>query len=288
MFGKLWKLALAAILIGAATCWMVGYTLIRPDNHPVAVPAGFTAQRVSISGSGHMIAGWWIDDRPEANEPVVLLVHGIRADRSAMASRARLLRAQGFSVLLIDLQAHGETPGDAITLGWLESKDVEASIAWVKARFPTRRIGAIGTSLGGASILLAHQPIGLDAIVLEAVFPHVERAVENRVRERVGPLSLLFSPIVLAQITWRLHVRARDLAPIDYIERVAAPILIVAGSRDRNTTLYESEDLYHAASQPKDMWIVEGAGHQDFLAFDTTGYEAHVVHFLQQCLAPVS
>jgi uncharacterized protein len=57
---------------------------------------------------------------------VVLLLHGVRADRLAMVSRAQLLTRQGFSVLLIDLQAHGATPGEAITLGYRESTDVVA------------------------------------------------------------------------------------------------------------------------------------------------------------------
>jgi uncharacterized protein len=59
---------------------------------------------------------------------------------------------------------------------------------------------------------------------------------------------------------------------------------VVAGSKDEHTTLTESRELFDAAAAPKVMWVVEGAGHQDFLAFDPRGYDAHVVEFLMETL----
>ena len=276
---------LALVVLGiVTTSWLLGSELVQPAMHPVPLPTGFTAQQVSISGEGHAIAGWWIDNG--ANTPVILLLPGIRADRSSMASRATLLHARGFSVLLIDLQAHGETPGEQITLGWRESRDVEAALGWLKSRFPGWRIGAIGCSLGGASILLGHQPAGFDAIVLEAVYPRIGRAVENRIRLRVGALAPLLTPLLLAQIPLRLHVSPHDLEPIRHIADVGAPVLIAAGSRDEHTTLGESEELYGTAVQPKQLWVVDGARHQDLLAYDPAGYEDHVIGFLVQYLRP--
>src|SRR6266851_7316916 len=173
-----------SLICGGGLSWIVGSELIRPANHTVQLPPGLAAKLVSIPGQGHAIAGWWADRGSQS--PIVLLLHGIRADRSSMAPRAAVLRSKGFSVLLIDFQAHGETLGQAITLGWRESSDVLAALAWLKAQGSRRRIGAISVSLGGASILLGPQPMGFDAIVLEAVYPRIGRAVENRVRRRAG------------------------------------------------------------------------------------------------------
>ncbi|MGO8973848.1 MAG: hypothetical protein ACLQJ0_03490 [Steroidobacteraceae bacterium] len=44
------------------------------------------------------------------------------------------------------------------------------------------------------------------------------------------------------------------------------------------------EPDYHAVASPKCLWIVEGARHQDFLRYESTGYEAHVVTFFRQHL----
>ena len=201
-----------------------------------------------------------------------------------MIPRAQLLVAHKFSVLLIDLQAHGETPGDAITLGWRESADVRAALGWLKHTAPSRPIGVIGCSLGGAAILLGLQPTGFDAVVLEAVYPRVARAVENRIRIRLGVMAPVLAPLLLVQLQPRLHISPQDLEPIRSIALLGAPVLVVAGSRDKHTTLAESKELFHEAAEPKRLWIVDGASHQDFLAFDRAGYESHVVGFLLEQL----
>jgi alpha-beta hydrolase superfamily lysophospholipase len=46
-----------------------------------------------------------------------------------------------------------------------------------------------------------------------------------------------------------------------------APVLIVAGAADEHTTLQESQKLYAAAANPKGLWVVPLAHHQDFLAY---------------------
>ena len=125
----------------------VGLILIAPDNHAVQIPAGFAVKVVAIPGPEHAVAGWWLDAGPSS--PVVLLVHGMRADRSSMVPRAQLLSRHGFSVLRIDLQAHGDTPGEAITLGYRESADIVAARNWIKKEAPGRKIGVIGCSLAG-------------------------------------------------------------------------------------------------------------------------------------------
>ena len=277
-------IGIGALVGGAATAWLLGSQLVRPVNRPVPLPAGFPAQVVSLPGPGHAIAGWWLDQGERS--PVVLLLHAIRADRSSMLSRARLLSGHGFSVLLIDLQGHGETPGTAITLGARESTDVHAALGWLKGTAPGRRIGVIGCSLGGAAVLLAPQPAGFDAVVLEAVYPRVAGAIENRIRIRLGPLAPVLAPLLLVQLPPRLHVWPRDLEPIRSIARLGSPVLVVAGSHDQHTPLGESEELFRAATPPKRLWVVSGARHQDFLSFDPTGYNSEVVGFLARHLRP--
>jgi fermentation-respiration switch protein FrsA (DUF1100 family) len=274
---------LALMLTLATSAWMIGSKLIEPQNHSVALPVGFAAEAVSIPGLGHGVAGWWVDIGN--GSPVVLLVHGLGADRSSMLSRAELLTRYGFSTLLIDLQAEGETQGNAITLGHLESADVVAARDWVKRTAPGRKIGVIGTSLGGASVVLAPQPSGFDAVVLESVYPRIGRAVENRIRMRLGPLAPVLTPLLLVQLEPRLHITVSDLEPIRWIGRLGAPVLMAAGSKDEHTTLEESRELFAAATHPKSLWVVEGAVHEDLLAFDPTAYEEHVVEFLRRYLA---
>lgn len=276
-------LGIGALATGA-TSWVLGSQLVRPVNHPVPLPAGFSARVVSLPGPGYAIAGWWLNHGD--NSPVILLLHAIRADRLSMLPRAELLVRHGFSILLIDLQGHGETPGTAITLGLRESADVRAALGWLKSAAPSRRIGVVGSSLGGAAVLLGPQPSGFDAVVLEAVYPRVAGAVENRVRMRLGPLASILTPLLLVQLYPRLRTSGRELEPIRSISRLGSPVLVVAGSHDQHTTLAESEELFRAAVQPKRLWVVNGARHQDFLSVDPAGYESEVIGFLREYLRP--
>ena len=260
----------ACTFLSAASAWFVGSKLIEPHNHTVVLPAGFAAETVSVSGADHALSGWWVD--AGYGTPVVLLVHGLGADRSSMVRRAELLKGRGISSLLIDLQGEGETRGDAITMGFRESRDVIAARDWIRRTAPGRKIGVIGCSLGGASILLAPQPSGFDAVVLESVYPRIGRAVENRIRMQLGNLAPILTPLLLVQLEPRLHIAVKDLEPIRWIGKLGAPVLVAAGSKDQHTTLEESRELFVAAVAPKSLWIVEGAIHEDLLAFDPKGY----------------
>jgi fermentation-respiration switch protein FrsA (DUF1100 family) len=92
------------------------------------------------------------------------------------------------------------------------------------------------------------------------------------------------TPLLLVQLQPRLHISESDLEPIRSIGRLGAPVMVAAGSRDEHTTLEESKELFAAAAEPKVMWVVEGANHQDLLRYDPKGYEAHVLAFLIQTL----
>ena len=204
--------------------------------------------------------------------------------RRSMLARARLLLPEGLSVLLVDLQAHGESPGEQITFGFRESDNARVALAWLRSRRPHARVGVIGNSLGGAAVLLGRQPIGVDAVVVEAVYPDIRRSLENRVRLRLGPLAPALAPLLVLQLRPRLGVGPDDLRPITGIARLGAPILVVAGQLDRHTTLAESEALFAAAAPPKELWVVAGAHHEDFLAKDPAGYRERVVGFLRRHL----
>src|SRR5262249_56604269 len=155
------------------------------------------------SPSGSELKGWCIAGRPGGG--AVVLLHGVNANRLAMLRRAQLFKAEGFSVLLFDFQAHGESPGTRITFGWREGLDAAAAVAFVRERLPGERIGAIGSSLGGAAAVLRPQPLAVDALVLESVYSEIGTAIANRIRvvlgTRIGglvarPMAWLFEVVL--------------------------------------------------------------------------------------------
>lgn len=283
------RASLAVALLCFATllaAWFVGGELLAPRLAAMGdVPADLPIEAVTIPvPDAPPLRGWWVTGTTA--RPAVLLLHGIRADRRAMLGRARLLHRHGYSVLLVDLQAHGESQGDAITLGARESRGVVAARDWMRQRVPGSRLAAIGVSLGGASILLAPQPAGFDAVVLEAVYSNARQAVRNRIAMRLGDgMAELLAPLLTLQTQWRIGVSVDELSPLDRIGKLDAPVLVVAGGRDRHTLPAESRALFERAKNAKAFWLLPNAAHVDFLAHAPDEYEKRVVGFLEHQLS---
>jgi len=276
-----WAILFGTLLAGFCGCvFLAGSVLIAPA--PAAIPdtaLSLPHETVEFRGpSGNVLHGWFVPGTSAARGTIVLM-HGVRANRLSMVGRAEMLHRAGYAVLLFDFQAHGESPGKHITMGWLESGDARAAVAYARSRAPSQFVGAIGVSLGGAAALLGEEPLAVDALVLEAVYPDIEAATANRLSMRFGGPGRLLAPLLLLQLQPRLGIGPADLRPIGAIARVHVPIFIIAGSEDRHTTPEDSARLFTAAREPKQLWMIPGAAHVDFAARAGQEYAARVLSF---------
>ena len=269
-------LIVVAIVGTISVGWLLAHPVQTRIGNP---PADLNAEPVTFaSDSGANIHGWWC---PIQNgRGTVLLLPGVRANRLSMVGRARFLHRAGYSVLLIDFEATGETKGDHITLGWKESRDALAATNFIRQIDPTTRVAIIGSSLGGVAALLATPPLKVDALVLEEVYPTLEIATRNRMENYLGVFGRILTPLLLNQLRWRLGVSASQLRPIDHIASVQCPLLIISGEKDRNTRVTDTRMLAEHARNPKEVWFVPAAGHVDLHRVARQEYETRVLAFL--------
>jgi uncharacterized protein len=279
---KLIVLSMAILLLTPLIAsWTAGSVLTAPVRQSIGdAPAELAVRKVQFgSRSGATIQGWFIPGRKNAG--AIILMHGVRANRLSMLDRARFLSKAGFAVLLFDFQAHGESSGEHITFGYLESRDAQAAVDFMRNNAPGENIGVIGVSMGGAATLLASPPLDVDAVVLEMVYPTINQAVSNRLTMRVGAWGAVLTPLLLWQLKPRLGVSADALMPIEKVGSITIPKLFIVGAQDQHTTLQESEHMFAAAAEPKELWIVEGAKHTDLHAEKTQEYEQRVLGFFE-------
>jgi alpha-beta hydrolase superfamily lysophospholipase len=236
-----------------------------------------------VTGDRHLVKGWLM---PGAGKGAVLLLHGIRADRRQMLGRADFLQHAGYSVLLIDLPGHGESPAPVLTFGLREAEAVKAALNYLRQRYPDQRLGLIGVSLGAASYVLCTACPRVDAVVLESMYPTIEEAVEDRLRMRLGSLALPLSKLLLWQLPLRLDIEPAQLRPIDRMHLVRAPVLVASGVEDQHTSIAETRRIFAAAGTDKTLWEVPGAAHVDQHRYAPAEYERRITAFLAQHLAP--
>lgn len=283
-----WRLAVLAALVlvlgFAVAAGAVGEWLSHPATRTMGPPPpDFSAREVRIgtAPSGH-VAGWFAPGQPDKG--AVLLLHGVRSDRTQMLGRARFLNRAGHATLLVDLQAHGESTGERITFGAREAAGVQAALAFLRRECQGERIAVVGVSLGAAATVLSRPSPAPHAVVLESMYPTIEDAVTNRLTGVLGPAGAVLAGPLLWQLPLRAGVSTRDLRPIDHISRLGAPVLIASGAQDRHTTWAETRQLFDAATGPKEIWRVDGAGHVDLHAYSPQEYERRVLGFLGKYL----
>lgn len=280
-------IAISVVICGAIAGAAV-WNLASPDHTSVgARPPDLPIRDVEFTSGGVTLRGWFVASPQRRG--VIVLLHGIRANRAQMVDRARMLYRAGYSSLLYDSRAHGESAGDAITFGHLESEDARAAVALARSLKPGVQVGVIGVSLGGASALLAEPPLHVDAIVAESVYPSIDHAIENRIRSTgVGVAAPILSSMMMAMIRPRLGFGAGELRPIDHVKHLETPKFFVFGTADRDTTLAESMEMFNAASDLKEMWAVEGAGHVNLYSYVGSEYERRVLAFLDRYIGAPS
>ena len=267
-----------ALLAGGALVWAAGSVLTAPAQRPVAAPLDLPIEPLAIRSASGSLAAWAVP--AGSSRGVVVLMHGVRADRGSQLDRMRLFLGAGYDVVAFDFQAHGESPGDAITFGARERHDAVAAVRAARQRFPSRPVAVVAQSMGGASAILAGPNLGADALVVEAVYASIDRATRNRVGMRLGRVGESLAPLLTAQLGARLAVSADSLRPVDAVARVESPLLVIGGGQDAHAQPDETRALYDAAPAPKELWMVAGAAHQDLYRFAPDAYRRRVLGFL--------
>lgn len=276
------RLLVLAFALAGVCVLAVGHALSRAVPRIIGPPpADLGAHSVSIErADGAPSAGWFA--RGLERSGAVLLLHSVRSDRLQMLSRARVLHDAGYSVLLIDFPAHGESAGSRITFGAHKAEGVKTALGFLRTAAPRERIGVIGVSLGAASLVLAHPRPAPDAVILESMYPTIENAVRDRLAMRLGRVGPLFAPLLLSQLPLWTGVTPAQLRPRNALHDLRAPLLLMSGTRDRHTPPAEISTLAAAAaaSGPVRTQFASGAAHVDLEAFDPEAYYACVMPFL--------
>ncbi|WP_137929791.1 alpha/beta hydrolase [Mesorhizobium comanense] len=261
--------------------WAVGTTLIaRGPRETLAMPRDLPLVRVTLDQEKGPELDGWVADRKGSCGAIALL-HGRGANRLAMVQRAKLLFDAGYSVVLFDLSGHGESGGSVQGFGYAEGQDTARILAYARQRFAGQKLGALGSSLGAASLVFAAPQTLADTYVLEQLYGTLRETTAWRMPFNV--LRGLQADVLLAQMPLRLGFSADDVRPVDRIGKIGKPLILLAGSRDPFIDRGQVTALHNAVPEAPLVWF-QGAGHVDLLRSDPARYRDAVLPFLSKNL----
>jgi fermentation-respiration switch protein FrsA (DUF1100 family) len=212
------------------------------------------------TSDGLDLRGVWIPAAESDRAVVILHGHGNSMDLDIQ--RAPFFHRAGFNVFLFDFRAHGRSAGRLATFGYLERQDVVGAVAFLKSR-GVKRIGLLGFSYGGMASMLA-APICPDihAVVSDGGPARVRTAIAGRVVEAHLPRALgrFLGWLTVAMTSLRFGVNLFRYEPIRWVGKIAPrPVFFVHGEKDKY--LHDFDELYAAASEPKEAWRLPGVEH---------------------------
>ncbi len=206
--------------------------------------------------------GVWHSPPTIEGAPIVIVFNGNAGTRAGRAALGEALVQSGYGVVLFDYRGYGDSTGspseDGLALDAKAVLDLAVRVA------PESPIVYFGESLGAAVAigLAADQPPY--ALVLRSPFTSL------------ADVARVHYPLPLGGLLRDRYPSESTIASLD------VPTLVVAGSADAIVPTSQSRRIHAAAPEPKELVIVDGAGHNDYALLAGTELLEAVGDFIRQ------
>src|ERR1039458_5724661 len=225
-------------------------------------------EAVSITTLDAITLRAWTIHPHHSNGDAVILLHGLGDNRIGMTGYAQLLLAHGFTVLLPDARAHGDSGGQLATYGLLERNDIRQWFDFLIAQAHPHCIFGFGESMGAAELLqsLSVEP-HFCAVAAESSFSSFREIAYDRMGQpfHLGPWfgRTLLRPVIefaFLYVRWKHHLDMQQVSPENSVAATTVPIFLIHGQIDSNILPRHSQRIQ--ARNPKIvLWKVPNADH---------------------------
>ncbi len=260
------------------------------------------------AADGVRLRGLFMHPPPNAERRgLVIFAPEFKSDRFSCARYCRPLIAAGYDVFSFDFRGHGQSsPEEGYTpRQWTSDRevaDMTAAISyveqWLEDHGRPIEIGLFGISRGAcAGILASAQCASVKAIITDGAFSSdctLEHLMKRwaKIFAKVKIVYENHPPEFWRFLRWCLFLTCRVKFKCTYpsvrkslTRMVPRPMLLIHGEKDSYIPVEQSRLLYALTSQPKFLWVVRAAKHNQSVDVQPAEYARRTVQFFGRYLS---
>jgi fermentation-respiration switch protein FrsA (DUF1100 family) len=236
-------------------------------------------REISFEVDGLRIIGQLYWPGGPALAPTVCICHGIPNDMPAAntkvkdrgyAGLAEGICREGFRVLIFNFRGTGASQGNFDILGWTHDLRAAVDYLWALPEVGGSRLSLLGFSGGAAvSVYVAARDKRISSVAVCACPAEFDSLITDITEGGESPPIIDHFRSVGIIRDKGFPPSARDwldsfqeVRPIDHASRISPrPLLLVHGSQAEMVPVSHARKLYARAGEPKQLVIIEGAGH---------------------------
>lgn len=260
------------------------------------LPQGEEVSFLSIKG--HPLKG--ILFKANNSKSTIIFCHEFGADKSFCAPYSSFLLRSGYNVFSFDFRGHGQSlsQNGYIPRPWTTQNEIDdllGAVRYIKQeRGIGEAIGLLGISRGAVTAIVSI-PFApeIKAIVSDSAFSTLETMISYMQKwvSIFSSLSLVYnrmnyqSYLVLGKMAMKMaeikyHLRFPSLRKT--LERYSLPIFFIHGKQDSFIDYRHAQFLYEKSIGPKQIWLIEGARHNEGIKVVPDDYAQKVVEFFSK------
>ncbi|MAK91989.1 MAG: hypothetical protein CMI08_09675 [Oceanospirillaceae bacterium] len=232
--------------LAVSGCTSLTSLYFYPQTVWISTPTDFDLRYEDVMLTAHDgtgIHGWWVPAQGKVPNTgvMVLYLHGNSENISSQARSVYWLAQNGVSLMAMDYRGFGASEGEAIMPSVMQ--DIEAAAAWMRERYPERKLVVLGQSMGASLainfVAAAQDKYQIDALFAEAPFrgfPAVARSA--------------LSSNILGWLVWPFTVLVPSRwDPQNVVQDIHVPVMIMSSPDDQIVPHKQSRQLYEMLTE---------------------------------------
>ncbi len=206
---------------------------------------------------------------------------------SDYAAPSKFYLEHGYNLLIVDLRAHGESEGDYVGFGILDRHDCMEWIRYIIGRFGREsQIVLHGDSMGATTALMttgfADLPENVKCVVADCAFTSPYDVFAHILKRdyKLPPFPVMNISDMMCEK--KAGYRFRDYSTLLAMHVNDRPVFFVHGSKDNFVPTRMSRENYDACHAPKELLIIENAGHGASYYENPELFEERLAAFLEK------